>query len=212
MRVNAFEPTQAEIGDPMAAAAMARAYREKTGPQPVRVVFRPAPAPAPKLEKPKPVMDAYEIKRIESELRKKLESEIRESLTKQIRFEYAGQINELRSTLEETLETKIPMAAIVRLVCKQFDISQRDLFSKRRNAAIVLPRHIAMWYCRAYTAKTFPEIGRFFSGRDHTVILHACNRIERLRQAGEFTPLTRDELIDAIKATAPAALCAEAVG
>lgn len=213
MRVNAFEPTAAEIGDPFAAMARARAFREKTAPpMPVRVVFVPKPAPEPKQEKPKPVMDAYEIKRIEAEIRKKVEAEVRETVTKQIRFEYASQINELRSTLETTLESQIPMSAIIRWVCKQWGITPRDLMSKRRNAAIVLPRHIAMWYCRAYTAKTFPQIGGFFANRDHTVILHACNRIERLRQAGEFTPLTRDELIDAIKASAPSALCAENAG
>ncbi|BEV44799.1 helix-turn-helix domain-containing protein [Afipia carboxidovorans] len=63
--------------------------------------------------------------------------------------------------------------------CDYFEISREHFLSKRKNAALVIPRHIAMYLARELTAKTFPEIGRAFE-RDHTVPIYAANKIEKL--------------------------------
>lgn len=61
-----------------------------------------------------------------------------------------------------------------------------DLCSNRRTANIVLPRQIAMWFCKRFTTRSLPEIGRRFGGRDHTTVLHAVRKVEAIYQAGKL--------------------------
>jgi len=70
--------------------------------------------------------------------------------------------------------------AIQRLVCRHYDISELDLLSDRRQRVLIEPRHIAMYLAKHMTPASLPEIGRHFGGRDHTTIIHAVNRVERL--------------------------------
>ena len=56
------------------------------------------------------------------------------------------------------------------------------MYSKRRPAAIVRPRQIAMYLAREMTRKSLPEIGELFGGRDHSTVLHAANKIAAERQ------------------------------
>ena len=53
------------------------------------------------------------------------------------------------------------------------------MFSKRRQAHIVLPRQVAMYLAKELTQKSLPEIGDAFGGRDHTTVLHAVRKITR---------------------------------
>lgn len=67
---------------------------------------------------------------------------------------------------------------IQRCVIEEFGISLQDLKTKRRNKNIVLPRQIAMYLSRELTELSLPEIGVFFGGKDHTTVLHSCNKIK----------------------------------
>jgi chromosomal replication initiator protein len=44
---------------------------------------------------------------------------------------------------------------------------------------VALPRQVAMYLIRKYTAMGFKEIGQYFGGKDHTTILHAYNKIDK---------------------------------
>jgi len=55
-----------------------------------------------------------------------------------------------------------------------------DLKSARRTAEVVQPRQIAMYLVKTLTTRSLPDIGRRFGGRDHTTVLHAVRKIERL--------------------------------
>lgn len=66
------------------------------------------------------------------------------------------------------------------IVAKHYGIRVRDILSERRTADIVRPRQVAMWLCRRFTARSLPEIGRRFGGRDHTTVLHAVRKIDAL--------------------------------
>lgn len=55
-----------------------------------------------------------------------------------------------------------------------------DLLSNRRPDHIVKPRQIAMYLTKEMTGRSLPDIGRRFGGRDHTTVLHAVRKIERL--------------------------------
>jgi len=67
---------------------------------------------------------------------------------------------------------------IQRCVAEEYGISLSDIKTRRRNKNIVLPRQIAMYLCRELTDLSLPEIGGFFGGKDHTTVLHSCNKIK----------------------------------
>ncbi len=71
---------------------------------------------------------------------------------------------------------------IQRMVATCFPgVDVNDIRSQRRTAKIVRPRQIAMYLAKMNTGRSLPEIGRRFGGRDHTTVLHAVRKIERLR-------------------------------
>lgn len=70
---------------------------------------------------------------------------------------------------------------IQRAICEHFGVSYADLISSRRTQRVVMPRQVGIYICRLLTPRSFPEIGKRFGGRDHTTVLHAVRKIERLR-------------------------------
>ncbi len=62
-------------------------------------------------------------------------------------------------------------------VCKHFNIKQADLESAKRSRNLAFPRQIAMYICRDMTELSLPKIGEYFGNRDHTTVLHACEKI-----------------------------------
>ena len=75
-------------------------------------------------------------------------------------------------------EKKISVEKVQRIVADYFHLKVADLKAKRRTQSIARPRQIAMYIVRSLTAHSFPEIGEYFGGRDHTTVLHACQKIE----------------------------------
>ncbi len=73
----------------------------------------------------------------------------------------------------------ISIENIQKEVAEAFKVKVADMFSKRRQAHIVLPRQVAMYLAKELTQKSLPEIGDAFGGRDHTTVLHAVRKITR---------------------------------
>ena len=71
---------------------------------------------------------------------------------------------------------------IQKTVAEYFKIRIADLLSKKRNRSIARPRQIAMKLCKELTNHSLPEIGDAFGGRDHTTVLHACRKVEELKE------------------------------
>ncbi|MEM7208594.1 MAG: chromosomal replication initiator protein DnaA [Pseudomonadota bacterium] len=71
---------------------------------------------------------------------------------------------------------------IQKTVAEYFKIRVSDLHSKRRNRSITRPRQIAMSLAKELTSHSLPEIGDAFGGRDHTTVLHACRKVNELRE------------------------------
>lgn len=69
---------------------------------------------------------------------------------------------------------------ILRIVAKHYNVTRADLLSQRRTANVVKPRQVAMYLAKTLTLRSLPEIGRRFGGRDHTTVLHAVRKIDRL--------------------------------
>jgi chromosomal replication initiator protein len=64
-------------------------------------------------------------------------------------------------------------------VCNHFNISLADMESAKRSTNLSYPRQIAMYLCRDMTTLSLPKIGEAFGHRDHTTVLHACNKITK---------------------------------
>jgi len=75
---------------------------------------------------------------------------------------------------------QIMIEDVLRAVTGHFNVSRADLLSARRHKSVVYPRQVGMYLAKILTTRSLPEIGRKFGGRDHTTVLHAVRKIERL--------------------------------
>ena len=91
------------------------------------------------------------------------------------------EVEQLRDKLQEFIENRnVTLTSCDRIqmaVAAHYGVSRRDLISDRRTQDIVRPRHVAMYLCKKLTLLSQPQIGRKFSGRDHTTVLHAVRKI-----------------------------------
>jgi len=69
---------------------------------------------------------------------------------------------------------------IQNLVASYFNLNIQELLSPRRSRSLARPRQIAMYLAKRYTTNSLPEIGRKFSNRDHTTVIHAVKKIDEL--------------------------------
>ena len=79
-------------------------------------------------------------------------------------------------------ENNVTIDLIQTIVCRFFKISKNEMLSSRRSRYLVRPRQTAIYLTKILTTKSLPEIGREFSNRDHTTIIHSVKTIERLKE------------------------------
>ncbi len=94
-------------------------------------------------------------------------------------------LSEIKIVLKDLLnlsENKVTIDLIQSIVCKFFKISKNEMLSARRSRYLVRPRQTAIYLAKILTSKSLPEIGREFSNRDHTTIIHSVKTIERLKK------------------------------
>lgn len=83
------------------------------------------------------------------------------------------------------------------IVAEYYGVSIKELVGKKRVRTIARPRQVAMALTREFAGDSFPDIGQAFGGRDHTTVMHACEKIETLRQ----TDIALDKDYQALAAT-----------
>jgi chromosomal replication initiator protein len=88
----------------------------------------------------------------------------------------------LKSIISQT-EKKITIEMIQRVVSDEFQLKPGQLKEKTNAKVIAYPRQIAMYLAKELTAASLPEIGRAFSGKHHTTVLHSVKKIEELRRS-----------------------------
>ena len=91
-------------------------------------------------------------------------------------------------------ENKVTIDLIQTIVCKFFKISKNEMLSARRSRYLVRPRQTAIYLSKVLTSKSLPEIGRSFSNRDHTTVIHSVKTIERLKNEDKELSLNIDSL------------------
>lgn len=91
----------------------------------------------------------------------------------------------VRESLKDLLALQdklVTIENIQKTVAEYYKIKVSDLLSKRRNRSITTPRQIAMSLAKELTNHSLPEIGEAFGGRDHTTVLHACRKIQKVKE------------------------------
>jgi len=100
-------------------------------------------------------------------------------------YNKAPNLAEIKVVLKDLLninENKVTIDLIQTIVCKFFKISKNEMLSSRRSRYLVRPRQTAIYLTKILTSKSLPEIGREFSNRDHTTIIHSVKTIEKLKE------------------------------
>ena len=98
-------------------------------------------------------------------------------------YNKTANLSEVKVILKDLLnlsENKVTIDLIQSTVCKFFKISKNEMLSARRSRYLVRPRQTAIFLTKILTSKSLPEIGREFSNRDHTTIIHSVKTIEKL--------------------------------
>ncbi len=106
-------------------------------------------------------------------------------------------LSEVRVILKDLLnlsENKVTIDTIQTIVCKFFKISKNEMLSPRRSRYLVRPRQTAIYLAKMLTSKSLPEIGRAFSNRDHTTVIHSVKTIEKLRKEDNELNINIDSL------------------
>ncbi len=135
----------------------------------------------------------------------KVTSNIRELEGALNRIVAHAEVSRNEITLESTQEVlqdllrshdrRITIDEIQRKVAEHYNIRLSDMHSARRARAVARPRQVAMYLSKQLTARSLPEIGRKFGGRDHTTVMHAVRKIEEL--SGEDPSFAQD--VDVLK-------------
>ena len=136
---------------------------------------------------------------IDEEIKKFISSEIRTSIRELIGalnrivsfskiYNKTPTLSEIKIILKDLLnlpENKVTIDLIQTEVCKFFKISKNEMLSPRRSRYLVRPRQTAIYLSKSLTSKSLPEIGRAFSNRDHTTVIHSVRMIDKLRKNDE---------------------------
>ncbi len=86
--------------------------------------------------------------------------------------------NQLKDIFSNPRQSNVTVDMIQRIVAEYFNLSHNDLRGRKRTKAIAFPRQVAMYIVRELTEYSTTEVGREFGGRDHTTVMHACQKVE----------------------------------
>ncbi len=94
-------------------------------------------------------------------------------------------VDALKDQLKDRSFYKNDVQRIQRVVCDYYKISIDQMKGKNRNNSVNFPRQIAIYLCRELTSESFPKIGSYFGGRNHSTIISADNRIRKELETNE---------------------------
>ena len=116
---------------------------------------------------------------------------------KDITYELACEA--LKDIFQSSGSNELNSASIKEKVSQIFSIKMEDFQSKKRTRAIAYPRQIAMYLCRELTDMSLPKIGEEFGGRDHTTVIHACEKVSQDMEKDEDVKSKIEKMIKDLK-------------
>lgn len=105
----------------------------------------------------------------------------------------------LKDIITSDASHPVTIEAVQAVVAKHFNLDSKDMKSKRRTDAIAFPRQIAMYLVRTLTELSTIEIGEAFGGKDHTTVMHACNKIKNKLAADPYFVALLNKITQEIK-------------
>ncbi len=108
-------------------------------------------------------------------------------------------IEALKDFINRGVTEKNDIQKIQKRVAEFYQISNEDMKSKKRSANLAFPRQVAMYLCRKLTNESFPKIGMEFGGKDHSTVMHSCEKIEREMKTNKELAGTIEKLMKDIK-------------
>ena len=88
---------------------------------------------------------------------------------------------------------------IQHVVADHFGIPEEAMKVRKRTSSIAFPRQVAMFLCRELTNLSLSEVGNRFGGRDHTTVMHACEKIGRVQDTDPQLRQILQRLISILK-------------
>jgi len=88
--------------------------------------------------------------------------------------------HEILKEIAPKIKHSLSPEAILKLVALQFNVRTADLRADKRSRRLSLPRQICFYLMRKHLVRSFPEIGKIMGGKDHTTVLHGCQKITDL--------------------------------
>ena len=103
-------------------------------------------------------------------------------------------------SLVQTQDTRVVTPKIIiDTVARRYDISAEDILSKKRNREIAVPRQVAIYICRELTDLSTTNIGHEFGNRDHTTVMHSCDKVAEQMKSDIAFRKRIEELIELVK-------------
>ncbi len=99
----------------------------------------------------------------------------------------------LQDLIIKNEKKEISVDYVQKVVADNYDITVEDIIGKKRTQNISYPRQVAMYLCRKLIDISLPKIGKAFGNRDHSTIIHGCDKISELIESNETI---RNELLD----------------
>ncbi len=106
--------------------------------------------------------------------------------------------NVIKDMVSDQVEKPLTIKQIKQHVSDFFNISESDLSSKTRTKEIAFARQIAMYLSRELTSISLPKIGENFGNRDHSTVMHACDKIKTLLENDQETKNNVNHLLSTI--------------
>jgi chromosomal replication initiator protein len=107
--------------------------------------------------------------------------------------------NQLKDVFSQSKHGNVTIDNILRVIADYYKLSYNDLKGKKRTKNIAFPRQVAMFIARDITEYSTTELGFEFGGRDHTTVMHACQKIEERLKLDPNLESTIQALIRAVK-------------
>ena len=116
---------------------------------------------------------------------------------KPVTLEVAQQ--QLRDSFGSPRQKNVTVETIQKVVAEYFSLSYADIRGKKRTKAISFPRQLAMFIAREITEYSTTELGMEFGGRDHSTVMHGCQKIEERLKAEPTLEMTLKKIKELIK-------------
>ena len=78
-----------------------------------------------------------------------------------------------------------PAEQIVSATASYLQIEVKDILGNKRSKKVVMARHMSMALCRSLLGMSYPALGKFFGGKDHSTVLYSINKISKMQTENE---------------------------